>query len=181
MQQTLLALLSLLIVTLLSFNQQQARIQGQQQAIRAELQQMALGVGMQTMEVIRARKFDKYVAEVGGYTDPNTFSKPGSGEFGIAGDCKLHPEGDGVNCGFVESFDGTESVVPHPLPDSKTYPFNVNVEVRYVCSDLEPADESGACSAPTSRKEVVLKIRDAPSDGEPRLSQIRYSEVITYP
>lgn len=181
MQQTLLALLSLLIVTLLSLNQQQARIQGQQQAIRSELAQMALGVGMQTMEVIRARKFDKYVADIEGYTDPKTFSKPGQGEFGIEGDCKLHPEGSGSDCAFIESFDETEAQVSHPLPGGKTYPFDVEVDIRYVCNDLESATMSPACSAPTNRKEVILKIRDAPPDRTPRLSPIRYSEVITYP
>ena len=58
MPQTLLSLGGLLIVTFLSFNQQQASIRTQQKAIRAEMQQMAIGVAKQSMEVVRARAFD---------------------------------------------------------------------------------------------------------------------------
>ena len=58
MPQTLLSIAGLLIVTFLSFNQQQASIRTQQEAVRAELRQMAIGVAKQSMEVVRARAFD---------------------------------------------------------------------------------------------------------------------------
>ena len=175
MQQTLLAFLALLIATLLSFSQQQSSVQNQRQVVSAELQQMALGVGMQAMEVIRSRQFDQNVSAGGdGYTDASEFTD--LDDFGVSGDCELHPNGDGKDCNFVESFDGTTADVPHPLPDGNTYPFEVDVDVRYVCSNLEPANGKN-CVPPTSRKEVILKIQDK----ESRLPEIRYTEVITYP
>jgi hypothetical protein len=196
MQQTLLSLLALLIVTFFSFSQQQTNIRSQKQAVRAELEQMALGVGMQTMEVIRSRTFDANVSGGGGdYADPEEFTPESN--FGSGGNCRLrsyddmpeNPHGNvsyegGADCENIEEFDQTVADVPHPLPNGETYPFEVEVEVRYVCSDLNPPGETtdSDCTTPTSRKEVILKIQDIPPAGQqPRLPEIRYTEVITYP
>lgn len=192
MQQTLLALLALLLATLLSFNQKQASLQSQGQTVRAEMEMMALGVAMQTMEVVRARAFDQATVGLpsGVYIDPkkgNFACKDGesctadnpekSGSFGGTGDCKVHAEGSGQDCQVVEEFHGTKGVVPFPLAES-SYDFNVEIEVHYVCPNFERAAE-GSCTAPTGRKEVVVKAQDV----EPhRLHEpITYSQVITYP
>lgn len=186
MQQTLLALLALLIATFLSFNQMQSDVHSQRLTVQGELQQMALGVAMQTMEVVRARAFDAATVGVPDeeYLDPKDdgFALKSNGEFGVTGDCKLHSGGTGVDCTTIEEFHGTTGDVPFLLAGS-SFPFNIAIEVHYVCSNLERADESAECSAPTARKEVVLKIQDAQPDGEPhRLYEpITYSEVITYP
>lgn len=186
MQQTLLSLLALLIATFLSFNQMQADIQSQKQTVQAELAQMGLGVAMQTMEVVRARAFD--AATIGipeeEYLDPEAdgFALKSEGEFGGTGDCLLHPEGSGVDCNTVEEFHGTSGEVPFTLAGN-TFPFTVEIEVHYVCSNLERASDSAQCSPPTSRKEVVMNVQDSQPDGEAHYlhEPLVYSEVIAYP
>lgn len=195
MQQTLLSLLALLIVTLLSFSQQQSSIQGQHQAFRGELEQMALGVAMQTMEVVRARAFDRAVLGLPpeAYADPkednfackDDLSCEADGDdsngFGVEGNCRIHPDAGGTDCAAIEEFHGTEGEVPFQLADG-TFAFDVEIEVHYVCDTLERASEGG-CTPPTSRKEVVVQVQDVAADGAaPRLYRpIQYSEVITYP
>jgi len=196
MQQTLLSLLALLIVTLLSFSQQQAGIQSQQQTVRAELEQMALGVAMQTMEVVRARAFDRTVQgrPEEDYADPkedsfackdgtncDVDSSDDSSSFGVEGNCRIHPESSGRDCNVIEEFHETKGEVPFQLADG-TFAFDVEIEVHYVCEDLSRASEGG-CTPPTSRKEVVVQVQDVGADGaSPRLPRpIQYSEVMTYP
>jgi hypothetical protein len=178
MQQTLLSFVALLVATLLSFNQIQANMQSQNQAFRAEIQQMGLGVAMQTMEVIRARAFD--AATVGRSSENRAsvseFTNP---PFSTGNYCQVFGGGD--SCNDVDDFHKMETAtVEFPLPESNMK-FEVQAEVHYVCSDLERADKGG-CTAPTPRKEVVLKVQDQQSDGRSRLSSpIKYSEVIAYP
>ena len=188
MQQTLLTLVAMLVATLLSFNQMQASLQSQQQTVRAEMEMMALGVAMQTMEVVRARAFDAATKGTeSNYLDPkeDDFSLKSEGEFGVAGNCTLYiddesgeayPKGS-VDCKSVEEFHGTEGVVPFSLAGD-ALEFTVSIEVHYVCGDLQRT-EKGSCSAPTSRKEVVVNVQDL----EPHhlAEPIAYSEVITYP
>lgn len=188
MQQTLLALLAMLVATLLSFNQMQASLQSQEQTVRAETEMMALGVAMQTMEVVRARAFDAATEGADSdYLDPEEdgFSVKADGNFGAAGNCTLYidesgkafPDGS-VDCDVIEEFHETEGVVPFPLAGDSSFDFNVDIDVYYVCANLERATD-GSCTAPTGRKEVVVHVQDV----EPhRLSEpIKYSEVITYP
>lgn len=185
MQQTLLSLLALLIATFLSFNQMQADLHSQQQTLQIEVGQMGLGVGMQTMEVIRARAFDAATVGIPSeeYLDPkeDDFAVKSEGDFGVSGDCKLYPDGDGVDCNTVEEFHGTTNEVPFALAGD-TFSFDVEIEVHYVCANMERASESGECSEPTGRKEVVINMQDSQPDGESYLFEpITYSEVITYP
>lgn len=182
MQQTLLALLALLVVMLLNFSQMQASVRGQQHDIGAEYQQMALGVSMQTMEVIRSRAYDAATIGLpkGEYAGPSDFAA--ESDFGITGDCQLHPSGSGGDCTTVDDFHGTQGPVPYALAGDSIQ-FEVTVEVYYVCANLERASETGTCSSPTHRKEVVVSTQDAAPDGDdPRLFEpIRYTEVIAYP
>ncbi len=178
MQQTLLSFAALLVATILSFNQIQASMQSRKQAVRAELEQMALGVAMQTMEVIRARAFD--AATVGRSSEnrasTSEFTSP---PFSTGNHCQVFGGGD--LCDDVDDFHEMEpATVEFPLPESNM-DFEVQAEVHYVCSDLQRVDKGG-CTAPTPRKEVVLKVQDQRSDGRSRLpTPIRYSEVIAYP
>ncbi|MFP4229068.1 MAG: hypothetical protein ACLFTE_09600 [Salinivenus sp.] len=196
MQQTLLSLLALLIVTLLSFSQQQSSIQGQQQAFRAELEQMALGVAMQTVAVVRARAFDQAVLGLPDeeFADPkedsfackedtncDVDSGDESNSFGVEGNCRIHPDADGRNCNVIEEFHETTGEVPFQIAEG-TFAFDVEIEVHYVCEDLSRASDGG-CTPPTNRKEVVVSVQDVGAEGAlPRLPRpIEYSEVITYP
>jgi len=177
MQQTLLAVLALMVAVFLSFGQMQSSQRFQDQSVRGEVEQMALGVGMQTIEVVRARAFDSAVLGTADdvVLEPSVFSDiPTS----LSYDCRLHPSQSDLNvqdCKAIEEFHGTTGTVPFPLAED-SLEFEVEVEVQYVCADLEP------CSGPTARKKVNVFVQDASSDGTPILPEpIRYSEVFAYP
>jgi hypothetical protein len=200
MQQTLLSLLALLLVTLLSFNQQQASIQSQQQIVRAEMEQMALGVAMQTMEVIRAREFDaktEIYSESEILDDPSDkltsekdFGKKYQGkdeddkeiEYDGSAECIIYPGNSSDLCSFVEEYDGRKTTVPFYLGENKDeeeedFQFFVEITVEYVNDNFEPTGGDR-----TLQKKVNIFVRDNPSVGSPRLpEQIRYSEVFSYP
>ncbi len=182
MRQTLLALVALAAAVLFSYNQMRASARSQSQAYKAEMEQMALGVGMQTMEVVRARTFDAATLGVPEETIVSTSEFAPESGFGIAGDCKLYPGGTGIDCNTVEEFHGTSGRVPFPLAGDPLW-FDVEIEVHYVCANMERASSSGACTAPTGRKEVVITVQDVPSGSQgPRLPEpITYSEVLSYP
>lgn len=201
MQQTLLSLLALLLVTLLSFNQQQASIQSQQQIVRAEMEQMALGVAMQTMEVIREREFDartEIYSESEILDDPNNkltneedFGREYKGkdkedeeiEYGdpTPTDCKIYPGHSKDPCSFIEEYHSTKAIVPFSLGENKdgeeeVFQFFVEIEVEYVDDNFGPTGDK------TLQKKVNIFVQDNPSVGSPRLpEQIRYSEVFSYP
>jgi len=172
MQQTLLALLALMLATFFNFNQMKAELQNQRQVVRSEMEQMALGVGMQTMEVIRARAFDE--ATLGGtedrITDPTEFRS----SFGGGKDCKaFNEDNSGQSCDSVGDFHKmTPSTVAFETPEFDME-FTVEVEVRYVNPSMQ------VLPGPTFRKEVVVRVQDAGDD--PFLAEpIRFSEVLSY-
>lgn len=143
---------------------------------------MALGISMQTMEVVRSRAYDEATIGLpkGEYAETSDFTAESN--FGESGDCKLHPSGERSDCSTVNDFDGTRGVVPFALA-SDSIRFAVEIEVHYLCENLERASESGACSPPTDQKEVLVAAQDTSfSEGDPRLyAPIHYTEVIAYP
>ncbi|MFB6229652.1 MAG: hypothetical protein ABEL04_00725 [Salinibacter sp.] len=174
MKQTLLALVALLIATFLSFNQKQARMQSQGQVVRAEMQQMALGVAAQTLQVIRARDFDDATEGV-----PRDSIVPTSAfteaPFSTGNDCQAFGGSDA--CDDVDDFHEMQTAsIPFTFPTGK-FDFDVDVRVRYVDPDLQSTGGSRS-----SRKQVIVEVQDDPSSGSPRLPEpIEYSEVISYP
>ena len=58
MRQTLIAMAALMMTAFMNYSQMQASLRHQQEVVRSEIEQMALGVAMQTMEVVRAEAFD---------------------------------------------------------------------------------------------------------------------------
>jgi len=169
MQQTLLALLALMMVTVFNFNQMQANVRNEQQVVRAEMRQMAVGVAMQTMEVIRARAFDD--ATVGLDDDTITTASTFSTTFPSGNDCAAFGGSD--TCDDVDDFDEmVTATVPFKTPEFEV-DFNVDVEVDYVDSNMDPT------GGPTYGKQVTVLVQDAGSD--PFLHEpIRFSEVLTY-
>lgn len=182
MQQTLLSLVALLIATLLSFSQMRVSMQSQQQLVQEEMEQMALGVAQQTMGVIQARPFDAALLSNQGDSYASESEFTAETDFGISGDCKLYEGGSGTNCATIEDFHGTNGKVPFRLA-SDSVMFDVEVDVRYVCDNLDPASASGSCTAPTDGKEVIISVQDIQPSGKPaRLPErITYSEVVAYP
>lgn len=174
MQQTLLSLVALLVATILTYNQMQARTLSQHQTYGMEMEQMALGVGMETMEVIRARAFDEATI-----TLPSDSTLPKSeftsGPFPSGKSCQVFGGTD--VCSDVDDFhEMVPATVPFPLPGDP-FNFTVEVRVRYVDANLNPT--GGTTSY---RKEVTVYVQDKPEGGSPRLpAPIEYSEVISYP
>lgn len=150
------------------------------------MEMMALGVAMQTMEVVRARDFDAGMDEHSKseiindpedkLADVSSFGKKyikSEDEYGSPANCKVYHES---SCNFIEEFDGAQGIVPFRLGMDKDFPFSVKIKVRYVDDDL------GSASGKELQKEVVISVQDDPPNGPPRLPDaITYSEVIAYP
>lgn len=187
MQQTLIAMAALLTATLLSFSQQQTQIQKREQIIRAEMRQIALGVAKQTLEVVRAQQFDGNIDPEDPDVDeiPDAFASP-SDAFGSQGACGSLLEGELASaCEAIEDFHGESGTVPFQLPDGEQLLFEVQVEVYYVCPDFSRSDDPQDCDPSgqlqTRRKEVIVKVRDQPNRGEPRLTDwVTISEVLAF-
>lgn len=178
MQQTLLSLLALLIATLLSFNQQQASIRSQQQTVRAEMEMMALGVASQTMQVIRARAFDKETAGPSDDFVPTTDFEPTSSIQSDTLNCKVFEDTNTAadKCNDIDDFHGDTATIPFEFPTG-SFEFEVKMKVQYVDADLQPTGGSKS-----SQKQIILEVQDNSSSGDPRLPEpIEYSEVVSYP
>lgn len=188
MQQTLLALLGLLIITMLNFSQQQSRMRSQQQAIQAEYQQMALGVAKQTIEAVRNRTFDQALSN--GETEVENFTEESSSDWG-GKDCIENHQF--VNdCSAVEHFhddesramDNADGLIEVQVPGHTVY-FQVEVEVHYAEKEGSTLVRADAADAPTALKEVTVRVQDCPDgdscEGSPFLdSPIVFSEVLGY-
>ncbi len=171
MQQTLLALLALMVATLLTLTQMQSRLQDQREVFQSEMKEMAIGVATQTLEVVRARAFDENTIGVpkDSITSPSALTEPSSFETGKH--CKAFGGTD--TCDDIDDFNEMSPVtVPFEALDF-TVDFEVRAEVRYVDASLNPV------STPTFRKEVVFKIQDTGPD--PYIKEpVTFSEVLTY-
>lgn len=174
MQQTLLALLALLIATLLSFNQKQATVQNQGQVVRAEMEQMALGVAAESAQIVRSRDYDAAVIGLpaDSLVPTSEFTDP---PFTTGNDCEAF--GGSTTCDDVGDFHEMETAtVPFTFP-SGSFDFSVDVEIQYVDENLQPT------SSKSDRKQIIVRVQDSPSSGaDPRLPEpIQYSEVVSYP
>ena len=175
MPQTLLSIAGLLIVTLLSFSQQQANINTQQTAVRAEMQQMAIGVAKQSMEVVRARAFDDSTKS--GDPPPSELTHPD--DFPTGKDCSAFGGND--TCDSIEDFhemfpEEDPATVSVSVPGG-TFAFEIEIRVYYVDSDLDRMKNSR-----TERKEVTIRVQDdrGPNQ-EPLLHEpITFTEVLGY-
>jgi hypothetical protein len=153
------------------------------------MEMMALGVAMQTMEVVRARDFDAGVDE---HSKSEIIDNPEStlantskfgkkynksdDEYSGSVNCKIHHDTSESSCNFIEEFHRTNGVVPFRIEEDKDIPFSVTIKVRYVDDNL------GSASGKELQKEVVISVQDNPPNGSPRLPEsITYSEVIAYP
>ena len=170
MPQTLLSIAGLLIVTLLSFSQQQTNLSTQQAAVRAEMQQMAIGVAKQSVEVVRARAFDDSTKS--GDPPPSELTKPEN--FPTGKDCRAFGGGD--TCDSIEDFHEMTPAIDSVSVPGGTFAFEIEIEVHYVDSDLNRD------SSRTERKEVTIRVRDdrGPNQ-EPLLHKpITFTEVLGY-
>ena len=174
MQQTLLALLALMTASFLSFTQMNAIVKSEREMVRSELEEMATGIAMQSMEVVRARLFDDALVGIpaDSSVDVSDFTP---GPFTTGNECK--PFGGTDTCDDIDDFhEMVPATVPFTLPDDQIN-FKVEVEVRYVDSAMQPTG-----GTQTIRKEVVIYVQDIPpAGGEVMLKQpIEFSETLAY-
>lgn len=175
MQQTLLAMLALMTVTFLNFNQTQSKLHHQKEVVRSEMKGMAASVALQTIEVIRSRAFDAKTVDVSKdeIDGPGDFS---DWDFTTGNRCKVFvpdDESGGVECNDVDDFHKMETAtIPFKTPRFEVQ-FNVDVEVHYVNESLQPVDQR------TYRKKVIVKVQDKGED--PHIPEpIQFSEVLTF-
>jgi hypothetical protein len=170
MPQTLLSLGGLLIITFLSFNQQQASIRTQQKAVRAEMQQMAIGVAKQSIEVVRARAFDD--STISGDPPPSELTKPEN--FPTGKDCQAFGGSD--TCDSIEDFHEMTPAIDSVSVPGGTFAFEIEIEVHYVDSDLNRT------SSRTERKEVMIRVQDDRGPNKDPLldGPITFTEVLGY-
>ena len=170
MPQTLLSLGGLLIVTFLSFNQQQASIRTQQKAVRAEMQQMATGVAKQSIEVVRARAFDD--STISGDPPPSELTKPEN--FPTGKNCRAFGGSD--TCDSIEDFHEMTPATDSVSVPGGTFAFEIEIEVHYVDSDLNRT------SSRTERKEVMIRVQDDRGPNKDPLldGPITFTEVLGY-
>ncbi len=176
MPQTMLALLALMIAMTLSFNTQREVIHSQREMIANELEVMATGIALRTMETIRTRAFDEaVVGDLYGMHATSSFEEAPfntDGEPGHA--CKVFDAG-GDTCDDIDDFHGLEATIPFEM-DTLSIPFDVRVEVHYVGGDLS------ASGTKTYQKEVTVYVQDALSaSARPFLTRpIHLSRVFAY-
>jgi hypothetical protein len=170
MPQTLLSLGGLLIITFLSFNQQQASIRTQQKAVRAEMQQMAIGVAKQSIEVVRARAFDD--STISGDPPPSELTKPEN--FPTGKNCRAFGGSD--TCDSIEDFHEMTPATDSVSVPGGTFAFEIEIEVHYVDSDLNRT------SSRTERKEVMIRVQDDRGPNKDPLldGPITFTEVLGY-
>ena len=176
MPQTLLSIAGLLIVTLLSFSQQQTNLSTQQAAVRAEMQQMAIGVAKKSVEVVRARAFDDSTKS--GDPPPSELTKfedfPAEKNGKDRKDCRAFGGSD--TCDSIEDFHEMTPAIDSVSVPGGTFAFKIEIEVHYVDSDLNRTSNR------TERKEVAIRVRDdrGPNQ-EPLLHEpITFTEVLGY-
>jgi hypothetical protein len=177
MQQTLLAMLALMIVSVLSFNQKRAQLYAQQGAVRAEIEEMAMSVAQRSMEVVSARAFDETTTEraSGLPVDLSALTGGPACEEGAGSTCDCQAFGGTRTCDDIDDFHNMEpATMSFALPSGEV-DFTVTVRVRYVDVDLRPI------SGPSQQKEVTVSVQHAPEAGPPLLPKpIRHTEVFSH-
>lgn len=144
---------------------------------------MALGVAMQTMEVVRTRAFDENTR-----TSDTPIVDPGAhlvplGEFPEGMSCEAF--GGNTKCKDIEDFNEMKTAVVPFQTTEVDMEFTVDISVRYVNEAMQPcvggSGDWPSCTTvgPTFRKEVIIEVQDKRED--PYLVEpIQFSEVISY-
>lgn len=189
MHQTMLALLGMMLVTMMSVSQQRALLETRRAMVNDELEVMASGVALQTMEYIGSKSFD---ASLVGQNVPA--SQPvrlvSSGGY-VANLSEQIPSGKACTvlsqyedkagfetCDDLSDFNEMEpQSIPFEVGD-ETVSFSVSATVRYVDGARLPL-ESGT----SKHKEVVVQINKVSIDGKVALlpQPIALSRIFSIP
>jgi hypothetical protein len=157
MQQTLLALLALIITVLLSYNQERSMMHARTAMIDAEMEVMASGVALQVLEFIGHSAFDEQTTNDAKVT--LTSELTGGGSFGSSGRCDVSaPIETTYPYALCDDIDDFHEMVMESVPfilQSDTVFFDVTAKVQYVDADGKVA--TGA----TFNKKVVVTVEHA--------------------
>ena len=194
-QQTLYALLGLIVATSFSFTVLERHAHLQRQAITREVEEMAGSVAVEVMEVIRGRAFDRTTAPGGGAkgttADLGLFDYNGSADhFSKAFTC--YDNGNKrwlVNkCDDIDDFDDLNgadpAVIPFAMGEDEVVYFQIDVEVEYV--SVETGTDGKKIferhNGPTFYKRVTVKVQDKWGDkvGMYVPTPVELSRVMTY-
>lgn len=144
MQQTLIALGAMMIAMLFSMNQQQSIMLDQERMIHDELEMMAAGIALQTMEHIATRPFDRAV-------DESTFSFSNVKNSSFARWPFQSSDSTFASAAYLEDFHAKADTINFQAGDN-LIPFAMSVYVHYI-------DGSKKHSATqTDTKEVIVSI-----------------------
>lgn len=158
MQQTLFAILGLMIATLLSFSQQRQVLRTQEKLIGMEMEVMASGVALQAIEYIGRKDFDNYTTNNQTVDSPSELTnKSGFGQQ-YAERCDLKGENTSYPyqvCDDIDDFDDMPAETVLFNTEAGSIPFEVTATVKYV--DTEGNEASGK----TFNKEVTVYVQDA--------------------
>ena len=158
MQQTLFALVALMVLAFLSFNQQQSFVRVQEEMVDMEMEVMASGVALQVMEYIARKDYDE-VTKNGNRID-NASSLTDVASFGKAGQhCKVYPFSEDqaayATCDDLNDFhDMPLEPVPFILHEDTLY-FDVTVKVEYLDASGSPTTSKGF------EKKVTVHVQNA--------------------
>lgn len=164
MQQTILALLALMIATLFSYNQERSMLHMRETMIDTEMEVMASGVALQVMEYIGRKAFDDQTTD--GERVATAAELTSASGFGVSGKCDVVAPIQTVSpysdCDDLDDYDHMAlERVPFVLKTDTVY-FDVTAEVKYVESD---GSES---FSPTFDKQVTVYVRN---DGDKQYMQ----------
>jgi len=176
MQQTILAMLALMIVASFTLNQHRDTARTYNELVDDELEIAAAGVAMHIMELISDRSFDERTLpdEVNIKGMPVGESQfTSSSAFGKQTGCDLdEPFKDTSPCLDIDDAHmapGEWQDVPFRLKDGKELPFDVHVEVSYI--NASNMDQPLGVGQTSLHKKVVVQLRS-----KRHVRQNRYSE-----
>jgi hypothetical protein len=163
MPQTLLGLLSLVLASLIAFNQQRLTQQSYRNALREEVELAATGTVQHIVEMIAARSFDEQstptrVFNAGGV--PTASAQFSNGALFAtdrgANGCNLMDPSLTPECDDVDDLNGLRNApVEARLSDGRSLPFTADVDVFYVANPSATTPSS----VQTLHKRVEITLR----------------------
>ncbi len=176
MPQTILAILSILVVTILALSQQQGIVKGYEDMVDDEAEVLATGYALQAMEFIGQRSFDKITLNGLPVGNPDQFVQT----FPTGKKCDLVPpiETGGAfdNCASLEDYNAMTPQTVAFKTESGTVQFVLEATVRYVDAGRQPT------ATRTFSKEVVVKVSAYTGNGtRPVLKQpVQLPRIFSY-
>jgi len=177
MPQSLLATFALVFIATSTLGLNVRHLNIQRQTYTREIHEMGSSTIIEVMEFIRARTFDRALDLGLNTSTPDNFTFNNSTEHFVKGaPCRVLSETGTRDCRYIDDFHKQEVVRPFVLGLDTVF-FKVNIDVKYVDDQFEPA------SGRTFHKQVTISVQDVwpKTNGKPFLATpIRLSRVFSY-